>query len=89
MTRTLSAWPFFTNPQSRSLLAELDGHHGPVTAAEFCAWQSHILISASEDRSFKVWGGRQNVGACECFALYFWFLAAAEREMSEGPLPST
>uniref|UniRef100_A0A8B9WY09 WD repeat domain 27 n=1 Tax=Bos mutus grunniens TaxID=30521 RepID=A0A8B9WY09_BOSMU len=40
----------------------LDGHHGPVTAAEFCAWQTHILISASEDRSFKVWGGRQNVG---------------------------
>ena len=89
MTRTLSAWPFFTNPQSRSLLAELDGHHGPVTAAEVCACQPHILISASEDRSFKVWGGRQNVGACECFALYFWFLAAAEREMSEGPLPST
>ncbi|KAJ1058448.1 hypothetical protein K5549_008365 [Capra hircus] len=44
--------------ESRSLLAELDGHHGPVTAAEFCAWQSHILISASEDRSFKVWDHR-------------------------------
>uniref|UniRef100_A0A452EJW8 WD repeat domain 27 n=1 Tax=Capra hircus TaxID=9925 RepID=A0A452EJW8_CAPHI len=45
------------------LEVRLDGHHGPVTAAEFCAWQPHILISASEDRSFKVWGGRQNVGA--------------------------
>nr|XP_042109684.1 WD repeat-containing protein 27 isoform X6 [Ovis aries] len=44
--------------ESRSPLAELDGHHGPVTAAEFCAWQSHILISASEDRSFKVWDHR-------------------------------
>ncbi|XP_070233171.1 WD repeat-containing protein 27 isoform X4 [Bos mutus] len=41
--------------ESRSPLAELDGHHGPVTAAEFCAWQTHILISASEDRSFKLW----------------------------------
>ncbi|XP_043744313.1 WD repeat-containing protein 27 isoform X1 [Cervus elaphus] len=41
--------------ESQSTLAELDGHHGPVTAAEFCAWQTHILISASEDRSFKVW----------------------------------
>lgn len=89
MTRALRAWPSFTNPQSRSPLAELDGHHGPVTAAEFCAWQTHILISASEDRSFKVWGGRQNVGACERFALCFWFLAAARREMSEGQLPST
>ncbi|XP_069455502.1 WD repeat-containing protein 27 isoform X9 [Ovis canadensis] len=44
--------------ESRSPLAELGGHHGPVTAAEFCAWQSHILISASEDRSFKVWDHR-------------------------------
>ncbi|KAB0359374.1 hypothetical protein FD754_003530 [Muntiacus muntjak] len=44
--------------ESRSTLAELDGHHGPVTAAEFCAWQTHILISASEDRSFKVWDHR-------------------------------
>ncbi|XP_070233174.1 WD repeat-containing protein 27 isoform X7 [Bos mutus] len=44
--------------ESRSPLAELDGHHGPVTAAEFCAWQTHILISASEDRSFKVWDHR-------------------------------
>ncbi|KAI4567663.1 hypothetical protein MJT46_019710, partial [Ovis ammon polii x Ovis aries] len=67
--------------ESRSPLAELDGHHGPVTAAEFCAWQSHILISASEDRSFKVWGGRQNAGACECVALCFWFLATAKREI--------
>ncbi|XP_070317631.1 WD repeat-containing protein 27 isoform X7 [Odocoileus virginianus] len=44
--------------ESRSTLAELDGHHGPVTAAEFCAQQTHILISASEDRSFKVWDHR-------------------------------
>ncbi|XP_045017835.1 WD repeat-containing protein 27 isoform X3 [Bubalus bubalis] len=44
--------------ESRSPLAELDGHHGPVTTAEFCAWQTHILISASEDKSFKVWGHR-------------------------------
>uniref|UniRef100_A0A452TTB0 WD repeat domain 27 n=1 Tax=Ursus maritimus TaxID=29073 RepID=A0A452TTB0_URSMA len=34
---------------------DLQGHRGVVTAAEFCPWQTHILISVSEDRSFKVW----------------------------------
>ncbi|XP_016068435.1 PREDICTED: WD repeat-containing protein 27 [Miniopterus natalensis] len=41
--------------QSQSPRAQLEGHQGPVTAAEFCAWQAHLLISVSEDRSFKVW----------------------------------
>ncbi|KAM5284691.1 WD repeat-containing protein 27 isoform 6-T10 [Hipposideros larvatus] len=41
--------------ESRSTLAALEGHQGPVTAAEFCAWQAHVIISVSEDRSFKVW----------------------------------
>lgn len=36
------------------MLVELEGHQGPVTAAEFCPWQGQILISVSEDRSFKV-----------------------------------
>uniref|UniRef100_A0A8C0LAJ5 WD repeat domain 27 n=1 Tax=Canis lupus dingo TaxID=286419 RepID=A0A8C0LAJ5_CANLU len=40
--------------ESRSILAELEGHQGHVTAAEFCPWQTHIIISVSEDRSFKV-----------------------------------
>lgn len=44
--------------ESRSTLAVLEGHQGPVTAAEFCAWQAHVLISVSEDRSFKVWDHR-------------------------------
>uniref|UniRef100_A0A8C8WQS0 WD repeat domain 27 n=1 Tax=Panthera leo TaxID=9689 RepID=A0A8C8WQS0_PANLE len=35
-------------------VAVLEGHRGPVTAAEFCPWQTHIIISVSEDRSFKV-----------------------------------
>ncbi|XP_062954459.1 WD repeat-containing protein 27 [Cynocephalus volans] len=41
--------------QSQSVLVELEGHLGPVTAAEFCPWQANIMISVSEDRSFKVW----------------------------------
>ncbi|XP_046305344.1 WD repeat-containing protein 27 isoform X6 [Marmota monax] len=41
--------------ESPSVLVELEGHQGPVTAAEFCPWQGQTLISVSEDRSFKVW----------------------------------
>ncbi|XP_034525380.1 WD repeat-containing protein 27 isoform X2 [Ailuropoda melanoleuca] len=46
---------FMLDPESRSTLAELEGHRAVVTAAEFCPWHTHILISVSEDRSFKVW----------------------------------
>ncbi|XP_045860106.1 WD repeat-containing protein 27 [Meles meles] len=41
--------------ESQSTLAELEGHRGAVTAAEFCPWQTRIIVSVSEDRSFKVW----------------------------------
>ncbi|XP_049640978.1 WD repeat-containing protein 27 [Suncus etruscus] len=41
--------------ETQSVLAELEGHLGPVTAADFCPWQDGIVISVSEDRSFKVW----------------------------------
>ncbi|XP_028639319.1 WD repeat-containing protein 27 isoform X2 [Grammomys surdaster] len=41
--------------EKRSVLVELKGHQGSVTAVEFCPWQAHTLISVSEDRSFKVW----------------------------------
>jgi hypothetical protein len=40
--------------QKPSVLAELHGHRGPVTAVQFCPWQADVLISVSEDRSFKV-----------------------------------
>uniref|UniRef100_A0A8C5X9F8 WD repeat-containing protein 27 n=1 Tax=Malurus cyaneus samueli TaxID=2593467 RepID=A0A8C5X9F8_9PASS len=40
---------------NESMLAELDGHLAPVTAAEFCTWEKSMLVSVSEDRTFKVW----------------------------------
>lgn len=39
--------------QDEAKLAELEGHLAPVTAAEFCTWEKNVLISVSEDRSFK------------------------------------
>uniref|UniRef100_A0A8C9MIW4 WD repeat domain 27 n=1 Tax=Serinus canaria TaxID=9135 RepID=A0A8C9MIW4_SERCA len=38
---------------NEAVLAELDGHLAPVTAAEFCTWEKSMLISVSEDRTFK------------------------------------
>nr|XP_056708951.1 WD repeat-containing protein 27 [Euleptes europaea] len=46
---------FMLNAKDEAILAELEGHLAPVTAAEFCTWEKNILISVSEDRSFKVW----------------------------------
>ncbi|XP_072188457.1 WD repeat-containing protein 27 isoform X2 [Excalfactoria chinensis] len=41
--------------KNEAILVELNGHLAPVTAAEFCTWEKNMLISISEDRSFKVW----------------------------------
>ncbi|KAM9382886.1 WD repeat-containing protein 27 [Phaethornis superciliosus] len=41
--------------KNEAILAEMDGHLAPVTAAEFCTWEKSVLVSVSEDRTFKVW----------------------------------
>uniref|UniRef100_UPI00398EF949 WD repeat-containing protein 27 isoform X2 n=1 Tax=Pristiophorus japonicus TaxID=55135 RepID=UPI00398EF949 len=46
---------YVLNCKQEDILAVLEGHLGAVTAAEFCPRQSNILISISEDRTFKVW----------------------------------
>ncbi|NWY38294.1 WDR27 protein, partial [Sylvia atricapilla] len=44
---------YMLSAKNEAVLAELDGHLAPVTAAEFCTWEKSMLISVSEDRSFK------------------------------------
>ncbi|XP_075780787.1 WD repeat-containing protein 27 isoform X2 [Pelodiscus sinensis] len=46
---------YMLSAKNEAILAELEGHLAPVTAAEFCTWERNMLISVSEDRSFKVW----------------------------------
>ncbi|XP_064365369.1 WD repeat-containing protein 27 isoform X1 [Dromaius novaehollandiae] len=46
---------YMLSAKNDAVLAELEGHLAPVTAAEFCTWEKNMLISVSEDRSFKVW----------------------------------
>lgn len=40
--------------QRQRKVAVLEGHDGPVTAAEFCPHYTATLVSISEDRTFKV-----------------------------------
>ncbi|XP_072188458.1 WD repeat-containing protein 27 isoform X3 [Excalfactoria chinensis] len=46
---------YMLSVKNEAILVELNGHLAPVTAAEFCTWEKNMLISISEDRSFKVW----------------------------------
>ncbi|NXL74279.1 WDR27 protein, partial [Leptocoma aspasia] len=44
---------YVLSAKNEAILAKLDGHLAPVTAAEFCTWEKSMLISVSEDRTFK------------------------------------
>ncbi|NXE19136.1 WDR27 protein, partial [Ardeotis kori] len=44
---------YMLSAKNEAILAELHGHLAPVTAAEFCSWEKSMLISVSEDRTFK------------------------------------
>ncbi|XP_059842729.1 WD repeat-containing protein 27 isoform X2 [Hypanus sabinus] len=46
---------YVLNCKQEDVLAVFKAHLGVVTAAEFCPWQPNILVSISEDRTFKVW----------------------------------
>ncbi|KAM9842350.1 WD repeat-containing protein 25 [Aulostomus maculatus] len=49
----------------KGLLMNLGGHQGPVNTVEWCPVPrlSHLLLSASMDKSFKVWDGAES-GRC-------------------------
>ncbi|KAF7201680.1 WD repeat-containing protein 25 isoform X1 [Nothobranchius furzeri] len=49
----------------RKLLMSLEGHHGPVNTVQWCPVLSlsHLLLSASMDKTFKVWDGAES-GRC-------------------------
>ncbi|XP_061897510.1 WD repeat-containing protein 25 [Entelurus aequoreus] len=49
----------------RRLLLSLEGHQGPVNTVQWCPvpQMSHLLLSASMDKTFKVWDGAES-GRC-------------------------
>ncbi|XP_045400694.1 WD repeat-containing protein 27 [Lemur catta] len=75
--------------ENPSVLAELEGHLGPVTAVEFCPWQANTVISVSEDRSFKVWDCRMGSlmytsSVLTAYPLLSLFIDAASRQLVTG-----
>ncbi|KAJ8385477.1 hypothetical protein AAFF_G00185730 [Aldrovandia affinis] len=53
-----AAKTYILSVEGEEIMSTLTGHLGPVTAAEFCPWALHVLVSISEDRTFKVWDWR-------------------------------
>ncbi|XP_077439052.1 WD repeat-containing protein 27 [Vanacampus margaritifer] len=49
------ATAYILSSQKRETISTLTGHLGPLTSAEFCTWNKHILSTTSEDRTFTVW----------------------------------
>uniref|UniRef100_A0A3B5LY07 Uncharacterized protein n=1 Tax=Xiphophorus couchianus TaxID=32473 RepID=A0A3B5LY07_9TELE len=46
---------YVLNSKRQEVIYTLNGHLGFLTSAEFCPWNTNILVSTSEDRTFKVW----------------------------------
>uniref|UniRef100_A0A672JEI7 Uncharacterized protein n=1 Tax=Salarias fasciatus TaxID=181472 RepID=A0A672JEI7_SALFA len=46
---------YILNSTRQEVICTLVSHHGPVTSAEFCPWNKNLLVTTSEDRTFKVW----------------------------------
>ncbi|XP_078129687.1 WD repeat-containing protein 27 isoform X2 [Sander vitreus] len=46
---------YILSSKRHEVISTLTSHLGPLTSAEFCPWNKDILVTTSEDRSFKVW----------------------------------
>ncbi|XP_061083570.1 WD repeat-containing protein 27 [Conger conger] len=77
------------NIQKRELVVSLSGHLGSVTAAEFCPWDGHVLLTSSEDRTFKVWDLRTEEclyqsSVLSAFPLLSLFISEEKRQLITG-----
>ncbi|XP_036980530.1 WD repeat-containing protein 27 isoform X1 [Acanthopagrus latus] len=51
------------------VISTLTSHLGPLTSAEFCPWNKDILVTTSEDRTFKVWDLKTETVCYQSFVL--------------------
>uniref|UniRef100_A0A8C9XHP8 WD repeat domain 27 n=1 Tax=Sander lucioperca TaxID=283035 RepID=A0A8C9XHP8_SANLU len=55
--------------QRHEVISTLTSHLGPLTSAEFCPWNKDILVTTSEDRTFKVWDLKTETVCYQSFVL--------------------
>ncbi|XP_071337019.1 WD repeat-containing protein 27 isoform X2 [Trachinotus anak] len=60
---------FILSSKKEEVVSSLTGHLGPLTSAEFCPWNEDILITTSEDRTFKVWDLKTGAVCYQSFVL--------------------
>ncbi|XP_029031160.1 WD repeat-containing protein 27 isoform X3 [Betta splendens] len=60
---------YILSSEKQEVISALAGHLGPLTSAEFCPWNKHILITTSEDRTFKVWNLETETVCYQSFVL--------------------
>ncbi|XP_039996129.1 WD repeat-containing protein 27 isoform X2 [Xiphias gladius] len=60
---------YILSAKRKEVISTLTGHLGPSTSAEFCPWNKHILITTSEDRTFKVWDLKTGAVCYQSFVL--------------------
>ncbi|KAJ8359772.1 hypothetical protein SKAU_G00162970 [Synaphobranchus kaupii] len=80
---------YILHTQNEEPIISLSGHLGAVTAAEFCPWAGHILVSTSEDRTFKVWDLRTEEilyqsAVLSAFPLLSLFISDERRQLVIG-----
>ncbi|NWT33672.1 WDR27 protein, partial [Cardinalis cardinalis] len=75
---------YMLSAKNEVVLAELDGHLAPVTAAEFCTWEKSMLISVSEDRTFKARKLCLSLYLCNFFNLKVWDYSTSQLMYQSG-----
>ncbi|XP_069000177.1 WD repeat-containing protein 27 [Embiotoca jacksoni] len=60
---------YVLSSKKQEVISTLTGHLGPLTSAEFCPWSKDILVSTSEDRTFKVWDLKTEAVVYQSFVL--------------------
>ncbi|XP_006209120.1 WD repeat-containing protein 25 [Vicugna pacos] len=64
--------PYKETKIPRNVLFHLRGHRGPVNSVQWCPVlsQSHVLLSASMDKTFKVWNAVDSGSCLQTYSLH-------------------
>ncbi|XP_044070615.1 WD repeat-containing protein 27 isoform X7 [Siniperca chuatsi] len=60
---------YILSSKRHEVISTLTGHLGPLTSAEFCPWNKDVLVTTSEDRTFKVWDLKTEAVCYQSFVL--------------------